>query len=453
MIRFILAIKNLILSIVIRIAKLLFYFFKFFLYKPFITLYYLIFRIKKYEIAGQEKYLFFTKKIAHFFILLLIISSLFLNLQGNSASAANRMNKSFIAQVVKNEYILSHDDELIVEDSLASLNLELAGADKYLKNNSPFNATKLASLAYENELDDTARLVLDKDGALLKPKGASLEDEISSSLSSLNKEQKDTQIKARTEIVSYTVKSGDTISAIAQSFGLKVNTILWANDLGSFSIIRAGDELKILPSNGFLYKVKSGDTLNKLAQDYKVELSEILETNTLNEKSSIVIGQELIIPGQKPVQSSVVASSQGSYTGINVIKDIIIPDNAPVANVSGFLWPTPGRRITQYFSLRHNGLDIGDKIGTPIYAAESGTVEKSLSGYNGGYGLYVLLDHGNGVKTRYAHASQLLVSTGEKVEKGQVIALIGSTGRSTGPHLHFEILISGVARNPLDYIK
>ena len=116
-------------------------------------------------------------------------------------------------------------------------------------------------------------------------------------------------------------------------------------------------------------------------------------------------------------------------------------------------WPTVGHRITQYFSWRHNGVDIGNKVGTPIYAADAGVVEISTGGWNGGYGNTILINHGGGKKTRYGHLSKLFVKAGDAVEKGENIGAMGSTGRSTGPHLHFEILINGGRYNPLNYIK
>ena len=116
------------------------------------------------------------------------------------------------------------------------------------------------------------------------------------------------------------------------------------------------------------------------------------------------------------------------------------------------LWPMISRRVTQYFKWRHAGLDVGDKMGNPIYAAENGVVE--YSGWErGGWGNTVMVNHGNGTKTRYSHASKLLVVAGENVKKGQVIALIGSTGRSTGPHLHFGVYVNGRALNPLQYLR
>jgi murein DD-endopeptidase MepM/ murein hydrolase activator NlpD len=143
--------------------------------------------------------------------------------------------------------------------------------------------------------------------------------------------------------------------------------------------------------------------------------------------------------------------SATSYTGVSVIKDLVNPSAKP--STTKLAWPTSATRITQYFSWRHPGLDLAAKVGTPLYAAESGKVTISQGGYNGGYGNTIVIDHGGGMKTRYGHASKLYVKVGDTVERGEVIAAMGSTGRSTGSHLHFEVIINGTKYNPLSYIR
>jgi len=120
---------------------------------------------------------------------------------------------------------------------------------------------------------------------------------------------------------------------------------------------------------------------------------------------------------------------------------------------SGYLWPAGVRYISQYFGWRHTGLDIAGKIGTGLYASRAGTVTRSQCGWNGGYGCYIIIDHGNGITTLYGHASRLYVSVGEYVSQGQTFAAMGSTGRSTGSHLHFEVRVNGARQNPLRYIR
>lgn len=249
-------------------------------------------------------------------------------------------------------------------------------------------------------------------------------------------------VKTRDKIIDYVVQPGDVVSTIASKFGVNVNTLLWENNLTAYTTIRPGQTLKILPLNGVSHRVKKGDNLNAIAKKYQGDAAKILEFNKIASLDELQIDQVLIIPGG--VKQAVIA--QPSYT----VKNIISP---PVA-ISGskMQWPTSSFRITQYYHLRHSGVDIGNKTGQPIYAAEGGMVE--VSGWNsGGYGYYVIINHGNGFKTLYGHASKLYVTKGQQVNRGAVIAAIGSTGRSTGPHLHFEIISTGRKINPLGYIR
>ena len=128
----------------------------------------------------------------------------------------------------------------------------------------------------------------------------------------------------------------------------------------------------------------------------------------------------------------------------------VCPNAAPTAG-NKMNWPTVGHRITQYYTWKHYAVDIANKTGTPIYAADSGEIE--VAGWGTGYGNQILIDHGGGKKTRYGHMSKFYVKKGDKVTKGQAIGEMGSTGWSTGPHLHFEVIINGVKQNPLNYIK
>ncbi len=260
-------------------------------------------------------------------------------------------------------------------------------------------------------------------------------------------------LTGRQEIVSYTVQNGDTIGGIASKFGVSLNTILWANGLTSRSYIRPGDTLKILPVSGLTHKVARGDTIGKIASKYQAKAEDIISANNLQQNGAdIVIGEELIIPGGiKPTVYTSPVTSNNSYKPLSNV-------TAPAPSVetpagSGYLWPAGVRRITQYYGWRHTGLDIAGPVGTPLYASKAGTVKISQCGWNGGYGCYIILDHGGGVQTLYGHASQLYVSVGDQVAQGQTIAAMGSTGRSTGPHIHFEVRINGARLNPLKYIR
>ncbi len=255
----------------------------------------------------------------------------------------------------------------------------------------------------------------------------------------------------RQGVVEYVVNVGETISSIARKFGVSVETVLWQNGLNSRSIIKKGDVLEILPVSGVTHKVKSGETVSAISRKYGISEDQIVSANNLLDIKDIKIGQKLIIPGGRlVVPTSTVA-----------VKKITTPQVAPITKLfqqpenidsgTGYVWPAGVRRISQYYSWKHTGLDIAGPTGTNIYAMDAGVV--TFSGVSTGYGYNILIDHGNGMKTRYAHASKLYVEKGETISKGQVIMAMGSTGWSTGPHLHFEVIVNGVKKNPLSYIK
>jgi len=275
----------------------------------------------------------------------------------------------------------------------------------------------------------------------------------------------------RTKTENYTVQDGDTISTIAAKFGITVNTILWGNDLTSRSTIHPGQELRIPAQSGVLYTVKKGDTLSSLAKKYNVATDDILSANRMTDASTLTLGEELILPGATPpatiaaanapiplsVQrnaTTIAGKKYDPYEELNSVKDArtIPADKTDVIPATKLLWPTDSHRINQYFGWRHTGVDIHGTYTNAIYAAADGVVV--FSGWNsGGYGQMILIDNGGGMKTRYAHSSKLLLEKGAVVKRGQVIGMIGTTGRSTGPHLHFEVIINGKYQNPLTYTK
>jgi len=243
------------------------------------------------------------------------------------------------------------------------------------------------------------------------------------------------EIARRRAIVEYIVESGDTLSSIATKFDISLETILWANDLTSKSIIKIGQKLIISPVSGVIYHVKNGDTLGEIAETYKGEIEEIIIINELSNAGDIFIGDILIIPdGEVPPspKKSYYASSQ-----------------VPIGS-SYFICPHSACRITQWLHW-YNAIDFGGKCGDPIYAAAGGTVQKVKYGWNGGAGNYVRILHPNGVVTGYGHISTSLVTAGQKVSQGERIALIGGkpgtpgAGISTGCHVHFSV---HGARNP-----
>lgn len=252
--------------------------------------------------------------------------------------------------------------------------------------------------------------------------------------------------RTRTGTETYIVKDGDTLSGIAARFGLNVNTILWANNLTQYSVIRPNASLTILPTDGVLYTVAKGDTISKIAKRYGISEESIIAFNTNGD--TIVPGTNIVLPDAKPLRVLVQTPSRSSTS--NIPAGAFTPKRS---SGSGFTWPTPGRRINQYFSWRHNGLDIDNNTADdPIYAAESGTIIKA-GWNNGGYGNRVLIQHSGGQQTNYGHLKKVFVKAGEKVQKGDVIGIMGTTGRSTGVHLHFEIIINGRRVNPLSYLQ
>lgn len=263
-----------------------------------------------------------------------------------------------------------------------------------------------------------------------------------------------TNIASRDEIILHAVQPGESIGTIADKYGISINTILWANNLTTRSYIRPGDQLKILPTSGLIHKIIKGDNLVKIAKLYKAQESEIIKTNKLQANGTdIVIGEELIIPGgTKPQPVVTYKPPARQYQQLETISAPPASSNASPGS-SGYIWPAGVHHITQYFSWRHTGLDIAGPVGTPLYAAKAGTVIRSQCGWNGGYGCHIVIDHGSGMTTLYGHASRLFVAVGDVVEQGQTIAAMGSTGRSTGPHVHFEVRINNKRLNPLTYVR
>lgn len=251
---------------------------------------------------------------------------------------------------------------------------------------------------------------------------------------------------SRTKVVEYQVEAGDTVSTIAEKFNISVNTVLWANNLGSNGTIRPGDKLVILPTDGVLHQVKNGDTVEKIAKYYGADSDKILSFNALPDSSDIKVGEYLIVPGGKVSPPTPAPRPAVASRNVVNIPVTIIPTNGQ------FLWPNGCTRITQYFSWHHSGVDIACPAGTPILAAADGVVYR-VQYLSTGYGHNIMINHGGGVMTLYGHMTTILVQAGETVKRGQQIGVEGSTGHSTGPHLHFEVRIDGKCTNPLNYIR
>jgi len=296
------------------------------------------------------------------------------------------------------------------------------------------SAMMTAGLSSEFEVVSVAQASFDSSGIELKENIS--EDSIAVGMNSPELSRTGTHYN---DIAKYVVSSGDTISGIAQKFGITVNSVLWANDLHVNSVIKAGDALEILPISGVKHIVKSGDTLSDVAKLYKADAEEIAFYNNI-EDGKLKISSTILVPGgvlpnsmlPQPVLAKTILKNAPAYT--------------KAGQGSGyFIYPAAGHNWGRIHA--NNGVDISNPKGGPIYAAAAGTVILADgSGYNGGYGQYIKIKHPNGVVTLYAHLSKILVKNGQEVSQGAVIGMMGNTGRSTGTHLHFEVR---GAKNPL----
>ena len=251
-----------------------------------------------------------------------------------------------------------------------------------------------------------------------------------------------------TAISTYVVQSGDTLSEIAIMFDVSVNTIVWANSLGTHPVIQPGETLVILPVSGINYTVKKGDTLASIEKKYGGDVTEVMEYNGLSTDASIAIGDTIMIPDGELGGSS--GSASHTPTNFSNGTSPLIPGSSGPAIPGYFACPVHGSWLSQGLH-GHNAVDLALGVGNPIYAAADGTVIIGRTGgWNGGYGTYVVISHPNGTETLYAHARKLFVTAGEKVTQGDKIAEIGVTGETTGPHLHFEV--RGAA-NPFVTVK
>lgn len=275
--------------------------------------------------------------------------------------------------------------------------------------------------------------------------------------------------RPRTEVIKYTVEQGDTLFGIAEKFGLKPETLLWGNQfvLGDNPHnLRPGQELNILPVDGTYYRWSAGDGLNGVARFFGVKPEDIinypgnhLDPQTIGDYANpnIAPGTWLIVPG-------------GRREFVTWSAPVIPRDNPGVAKVLGpgacgavadgaigagvFIWPANNHFLSGFDyspSTNHNGIDIDGNTGDAVYAVDNGVVV--YAGWNNwGYGNVIVINHGNGWQTLYAHLSAYNVGCGQSVYQGNVIGAIGNTGNSSGSHLHFEMLYNGAKVNPWDYL-
>lgn len=250
----------------------------------------------------------------------------------------------------------------------------------------------------------------------------------------------------------YEVRSGDTLTSIAQEYGLKLETILWANDLSAKDIIRSGQTLTLIPTDGVLHTVQKGETIAKIASLHKVSSEKVIEYNNISDPTRIHSGDKIIIPDGVPipVKRPVPNKSQNQEPGISGSEAGLIID-VPAGKLH---WPTTTTLITQGYSASHRGIDISNGSKPPIHAAHDGVVE--VATYQTGWGNTIVIRGEDGLVTRYSHASKLEVSPGQSVIAGEEIGIIGNTGNvrgKTGLHLDFRVYRKGIAVNPLPLLK
>src|SRR6056297_306529 len=418
---------------------------RFVFYKVVVKLYcYYLSLIKKLGWNRNKKgflSFLFNEKIVHVAVMVITFSVVLVNIAPftNAQSTLESRREAIVYQLVQSEFGEFEEEEELIEESLNKETL-----DSHVNLQKKYRQESLALK------DDSSR---GRGGESFTSATATSEQ-----AEGLEEAQNlDDSLKDRKEVLEYTVQTGDTVSTIADKFGISVNTILWENGLSAYDLIRPGDELVILPISGVRHEVDRGESLSYIASKYDISKSKIIEANNISDPGRLSVGEKLLIPGgekQDDSSSSSQSVSSGRTSGqsaISAVKDVVQSPRTSQVSSNKMHWPTTGHRITQYYSWRHKGLDVADNIGTPLFASDAGVIE--FVGWSRGYGNNIVIDHGGGKKTRYAHMHRFYVSRGERVAKGQTLGEMGNTGWSTGPHVHFEVVINGRRQNPLNYIK
>jgi len=404
------------------------------LYKFFILPFYkVLLRLKKIiiNIIGpvNTTYLipFINRYVSHGIIIIITISILFLNYQVKETRAENFGEKSILYAIVQGEDLNGN----FIEESA---NNSPDTAKSYFANDFLINsqiAQKATSDSSIISTKETNALTTITQGDAVTPTG----------ITSIEASK-----KKRDKIINYVVKEGDTVSAIASKFGLSTNTILWANNMTSRTYLKPRQNLDIPPINGLIYIIKKGDTIKAIAKKYDSDEKKIIEFNKLADASDISVKQILMLPNGRPYRAPIPRRPSKLAPVRNT--------GSRPTNISnkGLIWPTTTRRISQYYSWRHTGLDIDGEFGDLIWASGAGKV--ILVRYlNYDYGYHVVIDHGNRIQTLYAHMQRIYVKKGQKVNQGDLLGEMGSTGRSTGSHLHFEVRVNGRRVNPFAWVK
>jgi murein DD-endopeptidase MepM/ murein hydrolase activator NlpD len=264
----------------------------------------------------------------------------------------------------------------------------------------------------------------------------------------------------RVDPLTYEVREGENPTLIADRYGLQPSTIVWSNpEVANTGLLKTGQKLVIPPVDGILHTVERGDTLTAIAGKYTADLGIVVAypgNHIIDANAPLVVGQYVMVPGgtypyEAPAAPAVAATTSTRSTGTSSARSSTSSGSAaPVTGSGCCIWPVSGRITTQPSSW-HMALDIATAMGTPIVAADGGRVV--AAGWdNTGYGWRIIIDHGNGIQTLYAHMSSYNLDYGDYVNKGDMVGRIGSTGRSSGPHLHFEVRRNGSRQNPWNWL-
>jgi len=379
---------------------------------------------------AQKKTIRFFKgpmsDVSHLSIMVVIIFVLISGIPGNLDSKAKVTYSPFVPIETANEAYLSTNEKRILEaDSVATI-----------------------SAIYSDKMGlDASKVAEDLNNKINVTSGGS--EYISSQPIVAMSETSSN----RSKITKYVVQDGETVWTIARKFNITTDTVRYANKLEDENSVKPGQTLTILPVVGLVHTVSAGDSLDGIAARYKANKEMIIAQNDLYGED-LAPGMEILVPdgeipaAPKPVVAAPVVTAPSSSSSSSNSGGY--GSNSYIPRSGSFLFPTVVGSSGYYNGYHSWAIDIPNSVGTPIFAADSGRITEAKYGYNGGYGNTILIDHGAGTQTRYAHMSSLAI-IGGFVSKGQVIGYMGSTGRSTGSHLHFEIIIGGARQNPMNY--
>lgn len=369
----------------------------------------------------------------HFAVELLLLLILVFAISANLKAQANSQNPQTPNRSLLFVFLKNHPSihpNLVESLESVNMNIKLASRQELEKQ---ILAASTKDSNNKKPLNESVILPTLSGSALLKPNPATSNESL-----------------AKRDIEVYQVRGGDTVARIANAYGISIDTIVWENNLSNASYIKPGQELKILPVSGVKHTVLTGETIGGIAKKYGVDSEDVMEYNEIEFEEHIFPGEEIIIPnGVKKTPPS--PARQQYLAGLQKedYKKIEVPLN--YQGSTSLIWPLPAAyRLSQGFRSRHRAIDIPCRD-CEVVAAANGIVE--LGGWQRGYGNTIVLNHGGGLKTRYAHGSKLLVSAGQTVIAGQPIMISGSTGRSSGPHLHFEVKKDGVFLDPLKSVN